>query len=97
MKGIGITSPDEGIDITIKKIVSDTSKTDVNYNALPVMDGVRVKQTPLSEEEQAYFELDLAKFAGKPVDTARFEEELADENNIRTVYENADMDENSPF
>lgn len=97
MKGIGITSPDEGIDITIKKLVSDTSKTDVNYNALPVMDGMKVKQTPLTEEEQAYFELDLSKFAGKPVDTARFEEELTDENNIRTVYENADMSEDAPF
>lgn len=97
MKGIGITSPDEGIDITIKKLVSDTSKTDVNYNALPVMDGVKVKQTPLTDEEKSYFELDLAKFAGKPVDTSRFEKELTDENNIRTIYENADMDEDSPF
>ena len=98
MKGIGISSPDEGIDITIKKIVSETSKNDVSYSALPVMEGVSVKQTPLTEEERGFRELELHKFAGKPVDKERFEEELTDENNVRTIYENADMDDgNAPF
>ena len=99
MKGIGITSPDEGIDITIKKVVSDTDRTDVTYSALAVMDGMKVKQTPLTDEEKEYRELDLYKFAGKPVDKERFEAELTDENNVKTIYENADMDEggNAPF
>ncbi len=99
MKGIGITSPDEGIDITIKKVVSDNTKTDVTYTALAVMDGMKVKQTPLTAEEKEYRDLDLYKFAGKPVDKERFEEELSEENNVKTIYENADMDEggNAPF
>ena len=100
MKGIGITAKDEGIDIIIKKVTSDTSKTDVSYTALPVMDGVKVMQTPLTDEELEYRDLDLTKFTGKPIDKARFEEELTDENNVRTIYENADMEEdggNAPF
>lgn len=108
MNGIGITSVDEGIDITIKKSVSDTAKTDVTYSALAVMNGMKVKQTPLTEEEREYRDLDLSKFAGKPVDKDRFEEELTDENNVRTIYENVNMDdsdgdeknnsnENAPF
>ena len=35
-----------------------------------------VKQTPLTAEELEYRDLDLSKFAGKPVDKMRFEEEL---------------------
>ena len=63
------------------------------------MDGMKVKQTPLTDEEKEYRDLDLAKFAGKPVDKDRFEEELTDDNNVRTLYENADMDDNgnAPF
>ena len=99
MKGIGISSIDEGIDITIKKVVSDTARTDVTYTALAVMEGMKVKQTPLTDEEKEYRDLDLAKFAGKPVDKDRFEEELTDDNNVKTLYENADMDDNgdAPF
>ena len=99
MNGIGITSPDEGIDIIIKKVTSDVNKNDVTYSALPVMDGVKVKQTPLTDEEKEFRDLELIKFAGKPVDKARFEEELTDENNVRTIYENTDMDDggNAPF
>lgn len=99
MKGIGITAKDEGIDIIIKKVTSDTSKNDVSYTALPVMDGVKVKQTPLTEEELEFRDLELIKFSGKPIDKDRFEEELTDENNVRTIYENADMEEggNAPF
>ncbi len=90
MKGIGISSPDEGIDIIIKKSVSEKTKTDVTYSALPVMDGVSAKQTPLTDEELAYRDIDLKKFAGKPVDKARFEEELLEENNVKTVYKGDD-------
>ena len=99
MKGIGISSIDEGIDITIKKVVSDTARTDVTYTALAVMDGMKVKQTPLTDEEKEYRDLDLAKFAGKPVHKDRFEEELTEDNNVKSLYENADMDDNgdAPF
>ena len=98
MDGIGISSPDEGIDIIIKKTVSEKTKTDVTYSALPVMSGINVKQTPLTEEEKNYREIDLMKFAGKPIDKERFEEELTEENNVKTIYESSDADdENSPF
>ena len=46
--------------------------------------------SPLTEEERNYRDLDLNKFAGKPVDKARFEAELVDENNVRTIYEMED-------
>jgi hypothetical protein len=90
MEGIAITSPDEGIDIKIKKTVSATTKTDVTYSALAVMAGPKVKQTPLTDEELAYRDLDLLKFVGKPVDTKRFEEEM-EGGTILTVYANSDM------
>lgn len=99
MKGIGISSPDEGIDIVIKKVVSDKKKSDVTYTALAVMDGMTVRQTPLTEEERNYHDIDLHKFAGKPIDKERFEEFLTDDNNIRTIYE-SDIDESgneAPF
>ena len=85
--------------IATSQVVSETAKTDVTYTALAVMDGMKVKQTPLTDEEKGYRDLDLAKFAGKPVDKDRFEEELTDDNNVRTLYENADMDDNgnAPF
>ena len=103
MEGIAITSPDEGIDIKIKKTVSEKTKTDVTYSALAVMAGAKVKQTPLTDEEKEYRDLDLLKFVGKPVDKERFEEMLSDKNSVRTIYENTDIDAgddeggNAPF
>ena len=69
------------------------------YTAIPVYQGMTVKQTPLTDEEKAYHDLELTKFAGKPVDKERFEAELVDENNVRTIYENVDITESNdaPF
>lgn len=99
LQGVNITSPDGGIDITIKRVKpANGGKT--SYTALPVYEGMTVKQTPLTEEELQYHDLDLSKFGGKPVDKTRFEEELVEENNVRTIYENVDTEdngENVPF
>lgn len=92
---VNITSPEEGIDITIKRVKPESKKGKTSYTALPVYKGMTVKQTPLTEEELEYRDLDLSKFAGKPVDKMRFEEELVDENNIRTIYEMAEDSDNS--
>ncbi|MBR4315983.1 MAG: hypothetical protein IKP65_03310 [Alphaproteobacteria bacterium] len=100
ISGINITSPDEGIDITIKRVKPEGGKKGkTTYTAIPVYDGMTVKQTPLTDEERAYHDLDLTKFAGKPVDKERFEAELVEENNVRTIYENVDITEsnNAPF
>ena len=88
LEDVNITSPEEGIDITIKRVKPEGNKMGkTSYTALPVYKGMTVKQTPLTEEELAYRDLDLSKFAGKAVDRERFEEELVDENNVRTIYE----------
>lgn len=99
LQGVNITSPEEGIDITIKRVKPDGGKMGkTNYTALPVYEGMTVKQTPLTEEELEFRDLDLSKFAGKPVDKERFEEELVDENNVRTIYEmDNDDSDNVPF
>ena len=95
LESINITSPEEGIDITIKRVKPEGKKGKTNYSALPVYKGMTIKQTPLTAEELAYRDLDLTKFAGKPVDKTRFEEELVDENNVRTIYEMEDDTDNS--
>lgn len=92
---ISITSPDEGIDITIKREKGANGGVP-KFTALPVMSGMSVKQTPLTDEELQYHDLDLKKFAGKPVDKERFEEELVDDNNVRVIYESV-VDEGAPF
>ena len=96
---VNITSPEEGIDITIKRVKPESKKGKTSYTALPVYQGMTVKQTPLTAEELEYRDLDLSKFAGKPVDKTRFEEELVEENNVRTIYEMADETESDgvPF
>lgn len=94
MNGVSIISEDEGIDITIKRSkANDKGGGKYSYSVLPVMNGMTVKQTPLSDEERAYHDIDLAKFAGKPIDKERFEEELMDENNVRTCYEQTGADD----
>lgn len=100
LNGINITSVDEGIDITIKRVKPEGGKKGkTTYTAIPVYQGMTVKQTPLTDEEKAYHDLELTKFAGKPVDKERFEAELVDENNVRTIYENVDITESNdaPF
>lgn len=92
IKGVEIASVDEGIDITIKRQKpANGQKGKTTYTASPVYDGMTVKQSPLTEEEKAYRDIDLLKFIGKPVDKERFESELVDENNIRVIYENSDL------
>lgn len=94
--GVSITSPDEGIDITIKRAKGENGGVP-KFTALPVMDGLSIKQTPLTNEELQFHDLDLGKFTGKPVDKDRFEEELTDDNNVRTIYESAVDDGDAPF
>lgn len=94
--GTSITSPEEGIDITIKRVKGEGGGAP-KFTALPVMAGMSVKQTPLTDEELQYRDLDLDKFAGKPVDKDRFEEELSDDNNVRVIYESAIDDGDAPF
>ena len=62
----------------VKKVSSENSKGST-YSILPVLKGGVLKKTPLDEEEQAYRDLDLLKFAGKQIDISRFEAELVDE------------------
>jgi hypothetical protein len=100
IEGVNITSPDEGIDITIKRVKPEGNKKGkTSYSALPVYKGMTVKQTPLTAEELEYRDLDLSKFSGKPVDKERFEEELVEENNVRTIYEMNEEEDNdgAPF
>lgn len=99
LSGVNITSPEEGIDITIKRVKPEGNKKGkTSYTALPVYEGMTVKQTPLTEEELQFRDLDLSKFAGKPVDKERFEEELVEENNVRTIYElDSTESEGTPF
>lgn len=94
MNGVSIISKDEGIDITIKRSkASGKEGGKYTYSVLPVMDGMTVKQTPLTPEEREYHDIDLMKFAGKPIDSERFEEELSSENNVRTCYESTTIDD----
>lgn len=96
--GVNITSPEEGIDIIIKRTQKDAGVP--TFTALPVMQGMSVKQTPLTKEELEYHDIDLSKFTGKPVDFERFEQELVEENNVRALYENKTEEvdgENAPF
>lgn len=99
LKGVNITSPDEGIDITIKRVKPEGNKKGkTNYTALPVYEGMTVKQTPLTDEEKQYHDFDLSKFAGKPVDKTRFEEELSEANNVKLIYESETEESNdAPF
>jgi len=93
IKGVEIASVDEGIDITIKRQrPANGQKGKTTYTASPVYDGMTVKQTPLTDEEKAFRDIDLLKFIGKPVDKDRFESELVEENNIRMLYEMTDAD-----
>ena len=95
-EGVSITSPDEGIDITIKRVRGENGGVP-KFTALPVMAGMSVKQTPLTDEEKAFRDLDLGKFVGKPVDKERFEEELTDDNSVRIIYESVLDNGEAPF
>ena len=96
LHGVNITSVEEGIDITIKRTKpAGGKKGKTSYTALPVYDGMVVKQTPLTAEELEYRELDISKFVGKPIDRELFEAELVEENNVKTIYESADIDSGS--
>lgn len=99
MKGVSILSDDGGIDIRIKRTKPENGKGKTTYTVNAVMDGLTVKQTPLTDEERQYRDIDLSKFAGKPIDKDRFEEEMVDDDNIRICYSqgSADVDENAPF
>lgn len=102
-KGVFINSPDTGIDIVVKRI-KKVGKPGYTYSVTQAMDGLSVKQTPLTAEELQFRDLNLTLFGGKPVSREKFEAELADANNVRTVYEwdpNSDSDdgatEEAPF
>ena len=93
-----ITSPDEGIDLSIKRSKGENGGP-MKYTVLPVMTGMNVKPTPLTEEERNYHDIELLKFTGKEIDKDAFEEDLVDENNVRMIYENSVGESNgdAPF
>ena len=101
VKGVSIISDDNGIDIRIKRTKPENGKGKTTYSASVVMSGLSVKQTPLTDEERQYHDLDLSKFAAKPIDKERFEEELVDDETIRLCYEDTESsepaDEKAPF
>ena len=74
--GIDIVSEDEGIDIKISRNKAGNKTT---YSAAPVYKGMSIKQTPLTEEERNYRDLDLSKFGGKKVDETVFASMLVDD------------------
>lgn len=61
-----LSSEKDGIDILIKRELPSTGKGRTKYSAVPVFDGVKIRQTPLTAEEIASAEaIDLTKFVGK--------------------------------
>ena len=93
--GIGVTSDDEGIDIKISRSKNGNKTT---YSAAPVYKGMSIKQTPLTEEERNYRNLDLSKFGGKEVDENAFASMLVDDvANFWTDGNVEEDDEKAPF
>jgi len=93
--GIDIVSEDEGIDIKISRNKAGNKTT---YSAAPVYKGMSIKQTPLTEEERNYRDLDLSKFGGKEVDENAFASMLVDDvANFWGDAESDDGDGDAPF
>ena len=88
-----LSSDDEGIDIMIKREVPATGKGRTKYSAVPVFNGVKIKQTPLTAEEKASAEsLDLSKFVGKKIASDLLESEFTPiaQQIISSVTDNTD-------
>ena len=66
--GFDITDPVKGIDININK---GSNGARVKYSANAIMQGITVKQTPMTEEELALEKHDLKKICGSEVDQAK--------------------------
>lgn len=60
------SSIDEGVDITLKRSKDKNGKAE--YSLSYVMDGLSLKQTPLTDEEKAYKMPDIKKIMGKMPD-----------------------------
>lgn len=69
---INIADPEQGVDICVIR----TNGARTSYSAQAMMDGLRVKQTPLTEAETALERHDLKKLCGKQVDQAKVLEAL---------------------
>lgn len=89
LSGVDLTSPDGGIDLVISKSGGDGSP--VKYSVLPKMEGLTVKSSPLTEQEQEMELLDLKKIFGKKQDQDVLFEKLNDD--IKSLID----EEDNPF
>lgn len=96
LEDVSITSEEDGIDIEIKRERIQASSR-IKYSVSPVFKGVSVKQTPLTDEEKSWDDLDLMKFTGRPVDDGMLIEKM--NPLIKTIWggDSYDEDEGSPF
>ena len=92
LSGIDITSPENGIDLVIKK--SGGNGSPVKYSVLPKMDGLTVNSTPLTEQEQEMTMVDLKKVFGKKQDQEMLREKLSDD--IKLLLDDVNTEE-EPF
>ncbi len=91
----GISDDDKGIDIVIKKEVPPTGKGKTKYTVTPLFDGVKVKQTPLTEEEKSWRRLKLENFAGTKYERSLLKDRMtSDCVDILDINEN---DDDVPF
>jgi len=78
---VDISDPDEGCDICVKR---GHNGVRTSYKAQPVMDGMKIAQTPLTEEERALEPHDLRKICGKMTDIDLIVDNLHDD--LREIY-----------
>lgn len=95
LDGVELTSKENGIDIVIKREPPASGKGATKYTATPVYQGLKIKQTPLTEEELQYHDLDLKKFAGKVYESEVLVDKFTDDT--KAAYDLEESADGMPF
>lgn len=94
LTGVDLSSATDGIDLKITKS-GGGSEGKVKYSIMPVMTGLSIKATPLTEQEKEAELNDLAIICGKQVDQAELASKLKDD--IRELLSGTSSSGDSPF